>query len=680
MKPNVFRSPLALALLLAWTVATAGQAAEAPAHGVDPAKMDRSANACADFYLFANGTWLANSPIPADRTTWGAGSELYERNLEVLHAILEDAARDTAAAKDTVAAKVGAFYRSGMDTARIDKEGVLPLSEELLAIEKIAQRSDLPDVVARLHRQGVGPAFQFGVLQDFKNSSKNQAWLYQGGLGLPDRDYYVTDDKKKTEIRNVYVGHVAKILELSGESRGTAAAHAKTILAFETRLAKVSMTPVEQRDPQAIYHPMTPVELAAAAPGFAWDRYFTGIGLKDSSTLNIGQPAFFQELGRMASTVPLPEWKAYLRWHLLHAEAGSLSSPFVEENFRMYGKTIGGAKQLRPRWKRVLQSTDQELGEALGQLYVAHAFPPEAKARAREMVGNLIAALRDRITALDWIEEATRQQALRKVDAIVVKVGYPDRWRDYARLPVDRGSYAGNVMQAEAFEFDRNLRKIGQPVDRTEWGITAPTVDAYYNPQFNEIVFPAGILQPPFFDPQADDESNYGAIGAVIGHELTHGFDDQGHQFDADGNLKSWWTPQDEKNYAARAEKIEKQYSGYVAVDAEHVNGKLTLGENIADLGGLKIAYLALQKAKSGRVDAPDASGFTSDQRFFLSFAQSWRSNSRPETLRLLIATDPHSPSRFRVLGPTSNLAEFARAFNCKPAGGASDTMSVSIW
>jgi len=347
----------------------------------------------------------------------------------------------------------------------------------------------------------------------------------------------------------------------------------------------------------------------------------------------------------------------------------------------MYAKTIGGARELRPRWKRVLEATDQELGEALGQLYVARAFSPEAKTQARALVANLIAALRDRLTALDWIEEPTRRQALRKLDAIVVKIGYPDKWRDISRLLVDRGSYVGNVMQAEAFEFDRNLAKIGKPVDRAEWGITAPTVDAYYNPSFNEIVFPAGILQPPYFDPAAEDASNYGGIGSVIGHELTHGFDDQGHQFDAEGNLKPWWTAQDEASFAARADRIEKQYSGYVAVDAEHINGKLTLGENIADIGGLRIAYLAFQKARAGQPDASPVSGFTPDQRFFLSYAQSWRRVSKPEALRLLIATNPHSPARFRVLGPTSDLAEFAGAFSCRPAGGAgAEGVPASIW
>jgi putative endopeptidase len=672
-----------LSLALGASIAAASPilAAEASPHGVDPAKMDRSVNPCTDFWTFANGAWIARTPIPADRSTWGAGSELAERNLELLHGILEEAARDASAPKDSSTAKVGAFYRTGMDTASIEAAGWKALAEELGRIEKIARRSDLENAIARLHRQGVGPAFQFSVQPDLKDSSRNQAWLYQGGLGLPDRDYYVTDDAKKTEIRREYAAHVAKILELAGERPKAAAEHAGTVLSIETRLAKFSMTPVEQRDPEAIYHKMTPGQLSAAAPGFDWNRYLAAVGLSGVSDLNVGQPAFLKEIGAMAAALPLDQWKTYLRWQLLHAEAANLSAAFVDENFRMYAKTIGGARELRPRWKRVLEATDQELGEALGQLYVARAFSPEAKTQARALVANLIAALRDRLTALDWIEEPTRRQALRKLDAIVVKIGYPDTWRDISRLLVDRGSYVGNVMQAEAFEFDRNLAKIGKPVDRAEWGITAPTVDAYYNPSFNEIVFPAGILQPPYFDPAAEDASNYGGIGSVIGHELTHGFDDQGHQFDAEGNLKPWWTAQDEASFAARADRIEKQYSSYVAVDAEHINGKLTLGENIADIGGLRIAYLAFQKARAGQPDASPASGFTPDQRFFLSYAQSWRRVSKPEALRLLIATNPHSPAQFRVLGPTSDLAEFAGAFSCRPAGGAgAEGVPASIW
>jgi len=471
------------------------------------------------------------------------------------------------------------------------------------------------------------------------------------------------------------------MFELLGDKSAQATDEANTVMALETRLAKSSMTQVEQRDPNAVYHKMGLAELNALTPGYSWDRYFAGIGIADPGDINVGQLEFFKEVGSMMTTVPLNDWQAYLRWQLINATASKLSSPFVNEDFRFNGTILGGAKELRPRWKRVLQATDSDLGEALGQLYVARAFGPEAKARAQTMIANLKAALRDRLTALDWISEDTRKQALRKLDAIVVKVGYPDKWRDYSSLAVD-GSYLQNDLQASEFEFERNLKKIGKPIDHSEWGITTPTVDAYYNPNFNEIVFPAGILQPPFFDPKADDALNYGAIGSIIGHELTHGFDDQGRQFDADGNLKNWWTAEDEKNYNARAALIDKQYSDYVAIETLHINGKLTMGENIADLGGLKIAYLALQKALEGKSRPEKIDGFTPEQRFFLAFAQSWRRSTRPEMVRQLIVTDPHSPARFRVLGPISNMPEFLMAFGCEGDSSMArpEALRVKIW
>jgi putative endopeptidase len=428
---------------------------------------------------------------------------------------------------------------------------------------------------------------------------------------------------------------------------------------------------------------MTLAELGQLAPGFSWNRYFMGLGLSgDPGDINVAQPEFYKEVARMTTSVPIGDWKTYLRWQLVNAQASRLSSAFVNQNFNFNGRIIRGTKELQPRWKRILTATDTSIGEALGQLYVERNFSPLAKAKAQALIANLKAALRDRLKVLDWISENTRQQALKKLDAIAVKVGYPDKWRDYSALEIDNGPYILNAMRADAFEFRRNLNKIGKPIDRTEWGVTTPTVDAYYNPNFNEIVFPAGILQPPFFDPEADDAYNYGGVGAIIGHELTHGFDDQGRQFDAEGNLRDWWTAEDQKNYNARAAIVEKQYDEYVPLEALHINGKLTLGENIADLGGLKIAYLALQKALEGKPRPPLIDGFTPEQRFFLAFAQNWRNNSRPEALRLRLATDPHSPPRFRVLGPVSNMPEFFQAFGCKPgdSGMRAENVQVKIW
>jgi putative endopeptidase len=644
--------------------------------------IDASAKPCHDFYQYANGSWLANNPIPAERSSWGAGSELSEKNLEVIHQILEDAARDTNAPKGSPKRKVGDFYRSGMDEARIEAEGAKPLAPEFARIEAVKDVQTLQDALARLHRYNVNPAFNFFAYQDYKNSTRIISWLYQGGLGLPNRDYYTKEDEKSKEIRTQYVAHVAKMFELLGDEPGRAAAQAKTVMEMETRLAKASMTPVEERDPNGTYHKMTLAELNALTPGFSWNRYFKGIGIADPGDINVAQPVFYKEVGQMMTSVPIKDWKTYLRWNLINSQAGRLSSAFVNQDFNFYGKTVRGTRELRPRWKRINSAIDRALGEALGQLYVERAFSPQAKAKALEMVMNLKAALRDRLKVLDWISEATRQQALKKLDAINVKIGYPDKWRDYSALNIDNGSYVLNAMRADEFEFQRNLNKIGKPIDRTEWGITTPTVDAYYNPNFNEIVFPAGILQPPFFDPAADDATNYGGVGSVIGHELTHGFDDQGRQFDAEGNLKNWWTAEDEKNYNARASIVEAQYNEFSPLENLRINGKLTLGENIADLGGLKIAYLALQKSMEGKPRPPLIDGFTPEQRFFLSFAQNWRRNTRPETLRLMLATDPHSPPRFRVNGPVSNMPEFFEAFGCKAgdSGIRPENIQVKIW
>jgi putative endopeptidase len=670
-------------LLVAVAAAAAGSPDVAPPRsGVDLSGMDTSVKPYEDFYQYANGKWLEKTSIPADRPMVAMFTLLRDHNQDVLHAILEEAAKDAGAPKDSVTAKVGAFYRSGMDEARIEAAGIKPLQEEFDRIAAVKDAAGLVEAVARLHGHGVSAGLRFGPEPDLKDSRRMIGELHQGGLGLPDRDYYLKTDAKTEAIRTAYREHVEKMLTLLGEKPEEAAAHARTVLDFETRLAKASKTRVELRDPKANYHLMSVDKLQSEAPGLAWKAYFEGVGLGDLKEVNVAQPDFFKEVGVLATSVPLDDWKTYLRWHLLNACADKLSPPFVEEDFHFNGTVLTGVPQIRPRWQRVLETTDHLLGEALGQLYVAKAFPPEAKAKAEELVRNVKAALRDRLETLDWMSPETKKEALKKLDAIAVKIGYPAKWKDYTGLAVEDDVYVRNVLRAEAFERRRELAKIGKPVDRSEWHMTPPTVNAYYNASQNEIVFPAGILQPPFFDAAADDAVNYGGIGMVIGHELTHGFDDHGREFDADGNLRDWWTPQDEKTFKERAAKIAEQYDGYEVLDGLHINGKLTLGENIADLGGLKIAYLALHKALAGKPAPGKIDGYTPEQRYFLAFAQLWRAKIRPEAARVRLATDPHSPPRFRVLGPLYNTPEFFEAFGATPeqAGGRLNPKPVRIW
>ncbi len=672
-------------LFLAAAVAGVGAPASAPPtlwRGIDTAGMDRSVKPWEDFYRYANGKWLDRFQLPADRSVVYVFTLLQDSNREKLHAILEDAAKDAGGKRDTIRGKVGAFYKSGMDETKVEAAGATPLRPELDRIAALKEREDLLPALARLHESGVAATFHFGASPDEKDSRREIAELYQGGLGMPDRDYYLKDDPKMKAVRDAYRAHVRKMLELLGDEPKTAEREAQTVLDLETRLAKASRSRVELRDPHRNYHLMTVAELDAVTPGVSWKPYFKALGLDELKELNVGQPPFVEELGRLVKDVSLDDWKTYLRWHLLSTYADVLSSPFVDEDFHFSGTVLQGIPRNRPRWERVVTMTDRELGEALGQLYVAREFPPEAKARADAMVRNLKATLRERLAHLDWMSPQTREEALRKLDAMAIKIGYPNKWRDYSGLAVDSDVYAKNVMAANAFEVRYRLGKIGKPVDRDEWHMTPPTVNAYYNPNLNEIVFPAGILQPPFFDPKADDPLNYGAIGMVIGHEMTHGFDDQGRKYDAAGNLRDWWLPQDELRYKERAAKIAAQYGSYIALDDLHINGQLTLGENIADLGGLKIAYVALQKALHEKPAAAKIDGFTPEQRFFLAYAQIWRGKMRPEAQRMRLLTDPHSPGRFRVLGPLFNMPEFAEAFDVTPeeAKGHVNPTPVSIW
>lgn len=672
------RFPFAASLLLGLSLISVPVQAQSAAHGVDLAAIDTTASPCTDFYQYANGKWLASHPIPADRPSFGGFSELFDRNQAVLHQIVDSAAAGPQAPKGSVKRKIADFYKSGMDTAQIERDGAQPLAPELARIAAVSDTPSLEAEIAHLHKIGVSAVFGFGVGADEKDSLHTIADVGQGGLGLPDRDYYTKTDPKSVALRAAYTAYVARMLALLGDDPAAAATEAQTVLALETQMAQVSMTRVERRDPNATYNKMTLAQLDALSPGFSYAPYFAAVGAPDPGPLIVGQPKFFAAVGGLLKTVPLADWKTYLRWHLISSTAPYLSENFVAENFAFRGTTLSGVTVNQPRWKRVLRETDGELGEGLGQLYVAQAFPPAAKARALLLVQNVKAALRTRLQSLDWIGEDTRRQALVKLDKMRIKIGYPDHFRDYSKLQVNSPSYVVNVLAANQFDFNRDLAKLGHPVDRSEWGMTPPTVNAYYSPSGNEIVFPAGILQPPFFDPKADDASNYGGIGAVIGHEMTHGFDDQGRQFDGNGNLKDWWTAADKKRFQQRADGVAAQFDQFVAVDDAHVNGHLTLGEDIADLGGVKIAYLAFERSQIGKPRVK-IGGFTPEQRFFLAFAQIWRENVRPEALRLSLATDPHAPNKFRVLGPLANLPEFAEAFPC-PAGDAPKPAGVTIW
>ncbi len=638
-------------------------------HGLNPADLDTTCQACQDFFQYATGGWMKHNPVPPAYPSYGRFNELQNKNQLVLRQILEAAARDKHAVPGSIEQKIGDFYGSCMDAGRVEADGLKPIQPELARIAALSTLPQLEDEVARTQAEGVGALFRFGSTQDEKDSDQVIGIARQGGLGLPDRDYYLKQDAHSKQLLKQYQEHVAKMLQLAGDPPDTASAEARTVLAVETQIAQSSRTRVELRDPQSNYHKMTVAQLRELTPDFSWDTYFRNVGFPGIGEVNVGQPEFFQALDKRLTTVPLDDWKSYLRWHLIHASAAELPEKFVDENFDFYGRALTGAKELQPRWKRCVVSTDRNLGEALGQKYVAQAFPPAAKERARAMVENLVKALHTDLETLPWMSAPTRQQALAKLSAMTLKIGYPDKWRDYSAYQVVRGSYIENVERGSVFEFRRNLAEIGKPVDRTEWGMTPPTVNAYYSPEMNEIVFPAGILQPPFFDAKAEDALNYGGIGSVIGHEMTHGFDDEGRQYDAKGNLRDWWTPEDVKNFEARATCVEKQFDGFAVGDDLHENGKLVLGESIADLGGITIAHMAFEQAQAAKPvpqNAAKAGGSTPEQRFFLAWARIWSTVARPEYERMELTVDPHPLPRFRGNGPLQNMPAFASAFGCQ--------------
>jgi putative endopeptidase len=652
--------------VVAMVVAPLGATAQytAPTRALNPANIDRSVGACQDFYMFANNGWIQRNPIPAAFSSWGSFNELTERNNLVLRDVVERAAREAPTTSDPVTRKLGTFYASCMDSTAAESAGLTPIGGELARVAAIGDRAALRAQIAHMHSLGLAGVFSFGSGADAKNAAMVIANANQGGTSLPDRDYYLRQDPATQTIRTKYLDYMKAAFALAGDAPDVAAANAQRVLALETALATAQVPRVQLRDPNARYHPMTVAQANALTPGFDWGAYLAAVGLPQVTSLNVGMPTFFQGLGTELANRPLEDWKTYLRWMLISRNASILSAPFVNEAFR-FNAVFSGAREQQPRWKRCLSWADASLGDALGREYVKVVFTPEAKQKMLGMVANLRAALRNRIVRAEWMSEETRTQALTKMDAFGQKVGYPDSWRDYAELTVTPGPFVENVLRVRAAETLRDNARIGKPIDRSQWAMTAPTVNAYYNPPLNEIVFPAGRLQAPFFSVAFDDAANYGGVGATIGHEMSHGFDDSGRQYDAQGNLRDWWTAEDARRYNERARVVEEQYGAYVAVDTLRVNGKLTLGENLADIVGVSVAYDALQRDLAGKPrDAID--GFTPEQRFFLGWAQARLAVLRPETARVQVATDPHSPSQFRVNGPLANMPEFAQAFGCK--------------
>jgi len=620
---------------------------------------------------------MAKNPIPADQVAWGRFNELFERNRAVLRDVLEKAAVDRPG-RTPVEQKIGDHYASCMDEKAIEAKGIAPLKPEMDRISRITSKKQLAAVLAHLHTINANPFFSVYSEQDFKDATQYIAFVDQGGMGLPERDYYFKTDEKSVELRNKYVEHVQKMLELLGTPAAKAATDAKAIMDIETALAKNALDVVARRTPANIYHKMSRAELQKLAPQFDWDTYFATLGFAQVANLNAAEPEFIKGVQTVINSTSLNTLKTYMNWHLLRAIAPLLPEKFVQERFNFYGKTLQGQQELQARWKRCVVYADGDLGEALGQSYVERTFGAEGKERTLKMVHNIEKAMAQDIDQIDWMSPDTKKQAHKKLSTLANKIGYPEKWRDYSTLNVVRGDAMGNSLRAARFEFARTMNKIGKPLDRKEWGMTPPTVNAYYNPLMNDINFPAGILQPPFFSKSRDEAYNYGGIGAVIGHELTHGFDDEGRQFGADGNLKDWWTEEDNKKFAERANCMVEQYGNYSVLQDVKLNGKLTLGENVADNGGLRLAYMAAMA--SPEVKKTEVDGFTPDQRFFLGFGQIWCNQYTPELARMRALTDPHSHPKYRVNGTASNMPEFQKAFGCKAGAPMVRQNACRVW
>jgi len=670
------------------TAAAPGTTSEETSYTLDQARLpaynafqasdlDSNLDACSAFGDYVNGKWLAANEIPADRTSWGAFTILDERSVAVQHQLAEQVAQ--VKNPNHIEKVVGDLWATGMDEAKINAQGIEPLKADLAAIDGLNDKDAIAAYLRDSAAKGENVLFGFGAEADFKNSAMNMAYASQGGLGLPDKTFYT--EAGKADKLKAYQAHVAKVLELAGVPAADAARQADDVVKFETRLAKASKSSVElSRDVSLYYHPVTLADADALTPNFSWTEFFKSQGVAAPEKFSLAIPSFHEEVSKALGDTDPAVWRAYLRFHTVDSAAPYLSDAFADENYAFYGKTLNGQKEQKPRWKRVLGTIESDAGEAFGQLYVKVAFSPEAKAKMETLVKNLADALKERIQGLSWMSDETKAKAIAKWETFTPKIGYPDKWRDWSGLETGRDSYLGNVRAANAFNYKFDLSKIGQPVDKTEWGMTPQTVNAYYNPLQNEIVFPAAILQPPFFDPNADDALNYGGIGAVIGHEMTHGYDDQGARFGPTGNFEEWWADADKKNFQGLTGKLVKQFNEY-KVDGQAINGNLTLGENIADLGGLATAYDALQKASAGKED-PKIDGFTRDQRFFFNWATVWRTKYTPENAKVRLATDPHAPAQFRAMGAPSNLPTFAAAFQCKagsPMSRAGDSQVV-IW
>lgn len=647
--------------------------------GINLSYIDSSVSPRNDIYRYANGKWLTKQQIPASDGAWGSFNEIHDGNVANLNALLTEASKDTKAVPGSNIQKIRDFYMTGMDSVKIEKAGMDPVKGDMAAIDLIKTKDELVKMTARLNKKGVGGMIGFYVYSDFKNSNANASYLTQTGMGLPDKDFYF--EAQYESVKNEYIAHITRMFECMGMLPADAKAKAAIVIGIETKLAKGAMNAVEQRDPQKQYNPFTKDELFKAYPKINWNMYFTSLGLKTPETIILNQPAYYAQLNAVIDDISIADWKVFLKWKLISEAAPYLSSAFVNESFKFNGTILAGKKEMKPRYKRVQAITDNVLGEALGKLYVDKYFNAESKKRVESMIDNLIAAYRERINSREWMSPETKKQAQLKLDKIIRKIGFPDKWIDYTALTITKESYWKNVTAGSQFQFNRMTSKIGKPVDRMEWGMTPPTVNAYYNPTSNEIAFPAGIMQVPFFDPAADDAYNYGVMGSIIGHELTHGFDDQGSQFDADGNLKMWWTEEDYKNFTSKTKLIIEQFNSYKALDTLHVNGELTQGENIADLGGLTMSYYAYQKSLNGK-KSPVIAGYTGEQRFFIAWAQGWKILMRDAYLKQMIATNPHSPGSFRAIGPLSNMQEFYDAFGVKPGDGMYRPVEkrVMIW